>query len=88
MPGEYWHYIEYVEGGFGMSLRSLNPYISTRLDGLYKIAVLSNIDDLMRKAMGDKCFSTKEKVAERRAEKAIRKIQKSGKASRVEQPVA
>jgi ribosomal protein L16 Arg81 hydroxylase len=87
MPGEYWHYIEYVEGGFGMSLRSLNPYISKRLEGLYKIAVLSNIDDLMRKTMGDKWFSTKEKMAGHRAEKAIRKIQKSGKAKRVEQPV-
>lgn len=87
MPGEYWHYIEYTEGGFGMSLRSMNPYVSKRLEGLYKILVLSNIDDMMRKVMGDKWFKTKEKIADNRAKKAIRKIQKSEKSDKVEELV-
>ncbi len=77
MPGEYWHYIEYVGGGFGMSLRTMNPYMSKRAEGVYKILVLSKIDDWMRGAIGDKWFEHKKKIADNRAIKAIKELQES-----------
>jgi len=76
MPGEYWHYIEYTEGGFGMSLRSLNPHLSKRFKGLMNISLRQAVDWSMRKAMGDRWFETKQQIADRRAEAAIRKMTK------------
>ena len=77
MPGEYWHYIEYAEGGFGMSLRSLNPHLSKRFRGLMNISVRQAADWAMRKSLGDKWFIMKQQIADRRANAAIRKIEKN-----------
>ena len=77
MPGEYWHYIEYAEGGFGMSLRSLNPHLSKRFKGLMNISTRQAADWTMRKALGDKWFTMKQDIADRRANAAIRKIEKN-----------
>jgi hypothetical protein len=74
MPGEYWHYIEYTEGGFGMSIRSLNPSYKKRLEGVWKITVLSNIDDMMRKMLDKKWFEIKTEWANKRAESAMRQF--------------
>lgn len=74
MPGEYWHYIEYTEGGFGMSIRSLNPSYKKRLEGVWKITVLSNIDDMMRKMLDKKWFEIKTEWANKRAETAMRQF--------------
>ena len=76
MPGEYWHYIEYAEGGFGMSLRSLNPHLSKRFKGLMNITVRQAADWTMRKGLGGKWFTTKQQIADRRANAAIRSIEK------------
>ena len=77
MPGEYWHYIEYAEGGFGMSLRSLNPHLSKRFRGLMNISTRQAADWMMRKSLGDKWFAMKQQIADRRANAVIRKIEKS-----------
>ncbi|MDF9797675.1 ribosomal protein L16 Arg81 hydroxylase [Catalinimonas alkaloidigena] len=77
MPGEYWHYIEYTEGGFGMSLRSLNPHLSKRFKGLMNISVRQGLDWTMRKALGKKWFQMKQQIADRRANAVIRKIEKN-----------
>ena len=76
MPGEYWHYIEYAEGGFGMSLRSLNPHLSKRFRGLMNISTRQAADWMMRKSLGDKWFTMKQQIADRRANGVIRKIEK------------
>ena len=77
MPGEYWHYIEYAEGGFGMSLRSLNPHLSKRFRGLMNISVRQAADWTMRKGLGNKWFAMKQQIADRRANVAIRNIEKN-----------
>ena len=76
MPGEYWHYIEYAEGGFGMSLRSLNPHLSKRFRGLMNISVRQAADWTMRKGLGDKWFTMKQQIADRRATSAMRTLEK------------
>jgi hypothetical protein len=77
MPGEYWHYIEYTEGGFGMSLRSLNPHMSKRVKGLMNITLRQGTDWTMRKALGKRWFEIKQQMADRRANAIIRKIEKN-----------
>ena len=74
MPGQYWHYIEYVEGGFGMSLRSLNPHLSKRFRGLMNLTLRQAADWTMRKALGRQWFEMKQNIADRRAEAEIKKI--------------
>lgn len=78
MPGEYWHYIEYTEGGFGMSMRSLNPHINKRIKGLMNMTVRQGIDYVMRKSLGGKWFKMKQNIADRRANAAIRRIEQNG----------
>ena len=74
MPSGYWHHIEYLTGAIGVSIRSLSPFYGTRLRGLYNIGVLTHVDDLMRKVMGEKWHSVKSRIADRRAEAAIASI--------------
>ena len=75
MPSGYWHHITYLEGGFALSQRSLSPHFSRRLDGLFHVAVLSNLDDGLRKLMGSRWFDAKKKIAEKRAERELSKLQ-------------
>lgn len=75
IPSAWWHHIEYLEGGFAMSLRSLSPRWSTRFLGLWKVGVATHIDDLFRKLFGKKWFHWKNKTAFKRANKAMSEIQ-------------
>ena len=71
MPAGWWHHIEYRTASIGMAMRSLSPSMVTRLKGLYKVSVLTQVDDLMRKAMGEKWHQIKTKIAYRRAGKEL-----------------
>jgi Cupin-like domain len=68
MPAGYWHHIEYLEGGYGLSVRTLPPY---------NLTIQRKLDDLLRKLFGDKWFELKKSIAQKRAEKAIREIEKN-----------
>ena len=46
MPGGYWHHMEYLDGGFAMSLRALDQSIAGKLNGLYHIAGLRSMNNL------------------------------------------
>lgn len=49
MPAGYWHHMEYIEGGFAMSLRALQSSLGGKLMGLWKLFGMRNIDTLMKK---------------------------------------
>ena len=49
MPAGFWHHMEYLEGGFAMSLRALQKGIGGKLTGLWKLFGMRNIDTLMKK---------------------------------------
>lgn len=74
MPGGYWHHMEYMEGGFAMSLRALDQSLSGKLNGLYHIAGLRSMNNLLIKMAPEWWYHYKRKVANRRAERAIRRI--------------
>ena len=71
MPSGWWHHIEYHKACIGVAMRSLSPSFSTRLKGLYKVGVLTHVDDLLRNVIGDKWQNYKVKIAEKRAKNQL-----------------
>ena len=67
MPSGYWHYIEYTDGGYSMSLRANNSY-TLRAKGLLNIARLFVVDKGMNRLMGESWRTMKAEIARRRAE--------------------
>ena len=76
MPSGWWHHIEYIGSGFGMSLRCLSPNYTDRIKGGINVAVKTHVDELMRKVIGDDWFQYKERKAIERANAAVEELQK------------
>lgn len=70
MPSGYWHYIEYTDGGYSISLRSFGS-LPARVRGLANIATHYVVDKGMNKLMGPSWRRLKERMAERRAEGSL-----------------
>nr|MBS0037712.1 cupin-like domain-containing protein [Saprospiraceae bacterium] len=68
MPSGYWHYIEYTDFGYSISLRA-NESMTRRAKGLYKIATHFLVDKGMNKIMGQRWRKIKADMAKKRAEK-------------------
>ena len=49
MPAGYWHHMEYLDSGFAMSLRALQPSLSGKLKGAWNLFGMRGIDTLMKK---------------------------------------
>jgi hypothetical protein len=70
MPSGYWHYIEYTDFGYSISLRS-NESTLRKFKGLYNIATHFLVDKGMNKIMGPKWREIKANLAKKRAEGAL-----------------
>lgn len=70
MPSGFWHYIEYMDGGYSMSLRANESYVR-RARGLFNIARMYVVDKGMNKIMGNDWRKIKEGLAKRRAEEVL-----------------
>lgn len=78
MPGEtlfiprgYWHYITYTDGGYSMSLRAFTSFFY-RVQGLASITKNYAVDRLMNRFMGQQWYELKVRIAQKRAEEALR----------------
>lgn len=49
MPAGYWHHMEYLDSGFAMSLRALQPSLSGKLKGAWNLFGMRSIDTVMKK---------------------------------------
>ncbi|WP_114789369.1 cupin-like domain-containing protein [Niabella yanshanensis] len=49
MPAGYWHHMEYIDAGFAMSLRALQSSLGGKLNGVWNLFGMRNIDTLMKK---------------------------------------
>lgn len=49
MPSGIWHYIQYVDGSFSLSLRTLNPSRMGKLQGAYNVFVIRKLDEYFNK---------------------------------------
>jgi hypothetical protein len=71
MPSGYWHYIEYVDGGYSMALRANESYLR-RAKGAINIARHFVVDKGMNKLMGTGWREMKAEMARRRAETQVK----------------
>lgn len=74
MPAGYWHHMEYLDGGFAMSLRALDPSFVNKLNGLYHLVGLRGMNNLMIKMAPKWWYHYKRKMARERADKAMQAI--------------
>lgn len=63
MPAGYWHHMEYIDSGFAMSLRALQPSLSGKLRGVWNLFGMRSIDTVMKKTMPNWWYNyKKEKI--------------------------
>jgi len=70
MPSGFWHYIEYLDGGYSISLRANDSYVR-RVKGLFNIARHYVVDRGMNRIMGESWKKIKADMAKKRAESAV-----------------
>jgi Cupin-like domain len=74
MPAGYWHHMEYIESGFAMSLRALQPSLAGKIDGIWRLFGMRGIDTVMKKTAPGWWYNYKKEksftAAKRELEKA------------------
>ncbi len=73
IPSMWWHHIEYMDGGYSISLRSRDSVL-TQAKGLWNIARHFVIDKGMNAAMGPGWKKWKEEQAQKRAQEALQEV--------------
>jgi hypothetical protein len=71
MPAGYWHHMEYLESGFAMSLRAMQPSLGGKLKGAWNLFGMRSIDTVMKKTLPKPWFNWKQKKVFKNAEKAL-----------------
>jgi len=71
MPSGIWHYMNYLEGGFALSLRSMQTPVSTKLRGIYNLLVMRKIDDFMKTNFTKKWYEYKHSTAWKRGDRIL-----------------
>jgi hypothetical protein len=71
MPAGFWHHMEYIESGFAMSLRALQPSLTGKLDGVWKLFGMRTIDTVMKKTVPHWWYDSKKKKVFKNAEKEL-----------------
>lgn len=74
MPRGYWHFVEYLDGGFSLTLRALSKNPAIRSYSLWKMFLLTVVDRQINKLLGTKRWYTiKESIATNRANRLLKK---------------
>ena len=71
MPAGYWHHMEYLESGFAMSLRALQPTLSGKLKGVWNLFGMRGIDTFMKKTFPKWWYQNKKKKIFENAQKEL-----------------
>lgn len=71
MPAGYWHHMEYLDSGFAMSLRALQPSITGKLKGVWNLFGMRTIDTVMKKTAPKWWYESKKKKIFSNAEREI-----------------
>ena len=75
MPSGWWHYIQYPTEGYSISVRALPSKIYDKWRGFRNLVITRHFDDTMRKVFKDRWFQYKISTAQKRAKKALRRVQ-------------
>jgi hypothetical protein len=70
MPAGYWHHMEYLDSGFAMSLRALQPSLAGKLTGVWNLFGMRGIDTLLKKTAPQPWYNWKRKKIFENAAKA------------------
>jgi len=71
MPAGYWHHMEYLDSGFAMSLRALQPSLGGKLKGVWNLFGMRTIDTVMKKTAPQWWYDHKKKSVMAAAARAI-----------------
>jgi len=74
MPSGYWHHMEYLDSGFAMSLRAMQPTMSGKLKGAWNLFGMRSIDTVMKKTAPQWWYEKKKKKIFANAEKELKSI--------------
>ncbi|HEY0731495.1 MAG TPA: cupin-like domain-containing protein, partial [Chitinophagaceae bacterium] len=72
MPAGYWHHMEYLESGFAMSLRALQPSLGGKLKGVWNLFGMRSIDTMMKKTAPKWWYENKKRKIMANAERELR----------------
>jgi len=75
MPSGWWHYIQYVTEGYSISVRALPSKVYDKWRGFRNLVITRNFDNTMRKIFKDRLFNYKINAANKRAERALTRVQ-------------
>jgi len=71
MPAGYWHHMEYLDSGFAMSLRALQPSLSGKIKGAWNLFGMRTIDTIMKKTAPKWWYENKKRTVYANAQKAL-----------------
>ena len=71
MPAGCWHHMEYLDSGFAMSLRALQPSLTGKLKGAWNLFGMRSIDTLMKRTAPVWWYENKKKKIFFNAEKEM-----------------
>jgi hypothetical protein len=74
MPAGYWHHMEYLESGFAMSLRALQPTITGKLKGVWNLFGMRSIDTVMKKTAPKWWYESKKKWIFENADRELTRL--------------
>jgi len=71
MPTGYWHWMKYLDGSFSISLRAWDKSWAVKARSLYNLTLQRKFDDFMKGNFREKYMAWKERLAIKRANKAL-----------------
>ena len=75
IPSGYWHYIQYTTGGYSVSYRAPSDSNLQKITGLRNIFITRKFDNAMRFVFGQQWLDYKIRIADKRAQHAIAKLE-------------
>ena len=69
MPAGYWHHMEYLDSGFAMSLRALQPSLAGKLNGVWNLFGMRSIDTVLKKTIPHPWYNWKQRKIAANADK-------------------
>jgi len=74
MPTGYWHWMKYVDGSYSLSLRAWDASVTRKAASLYNLATKGALDSALKMIFKRRYANYRERVAIKRANKALSKV--------------
>lgn len=82
MPSGIWHYIQYLDGSFSLSLRAFPESHLDKIKGIYNVFVIRKLDEYLNKYYGNKWGDFKLRKAMEKTDEIIREREALRKSSK------